>query len=143
MVAYHYSGTWPEFPRVANKPEAFIEFATGSNLLVVDSAGFPMLCIEKQVNLRHDKGLSSGVTSFVSERGLLRFSRGGWDGLPASPLWGGLAVNTAVYGAAWYPLLALPGLVLARLRRRKGKCGACGYDMRGLAASTCPECGKG
>lgn len=56
------------------------------------------------------------------------------------PVWPGFAVNTAVYASlAWAPLGAWR-LGRARLRRRRGACVACGYDVRGLQA--CPECGR-
>lgn len=61
--------------------------------------------------------------------------------LPYRPMWSGLAIDTALFGAAW-ALLFLAAPALRAWRRRKGRCGACGYDLRGLATSTpCPECG--
>jgi hypothetical protein len=61
--------------------------------------------------------------------------------LPLRPLWLGMTANTALYAAAVW--LAGPGpFVLRRvLRRRRGWCPACGYDLRGKAAGGCPECG--
>lgn len=49
----------------------------------------------------------------------------------------------------WAPLLILAVLPARRARRaaarwrrvRRGLCAACGYDLRGSAASRCPECG--
>ncbi len=59
-----------------------------------------------------------------------------------TPRWQGIAANTFVLGlplwAAWTTL------AWARLRRmrRRGLCGQCGYDLRGLpTGATCPECG--
>ena len=43
---------------------------------------------------------------------------------------------------ASYPLLALNvGRLWRYLRRRKGFCGKCGYDLTGNISGTCPECG--
>jgi len=61
--------------------------------------------------------------------------------LPLRPLWGGFAINTAVYAA----LFAVPvcGWPMARARRRmkRGLCVRCGYDLAG--AGICSECGWG
>ena len=40
-------------------------------------------------------------------------------------------------------LLGAPGAFLRiRMRHRPGHCRACGYDLAGLAAGPCPECGR-
>jgi hypothetical protein len=68
------------------------------------------------------------------------------EAYPWFPVWPGLAINTALCGAAWAGLILLP-IVLARAIRRRGLasrglCPACRYDRRGLADSApCPECG--
>lgn len=66
-----------------------------------------------------------------------------WVILPIAPVWPGFAANTAVYGAlAWFPWFVC---VKARrvLRKRRGLCAGCGYDLRGLGdGAVCPECGK-
>ncbi|MEX2219614.1 MAG: hypothetical protein WD749_12745 [Phycisphaerales bacterium] len=51
----------------------------------------------------------------------------------------GLALPLYPLGA----LLAAAGLaLLLRRRARPGHCPACGYDLSGLRAETCPECGE-
>jgi hypothetical protein len=61
--------------------------------------------------------------------------------LPLRPLWLGFAANTALYAAALW--LAVPGPLLLRrtVRRRRGQCAACGYNLRHVEHRTCPECG--
>lgn len=62
--------------------------------------------------------------------------------LPLRPIWGGLMVDSAVWGLAWVPVLVVPGMVRRRLRRKRGKCVACGYDRAALGPTArCPECG--
>jgi hypothetical protein len=73
--------------------------------------------------------------------------RGGWlwkaDAILAVyPVWPGLLADTAMFGAAWWCVLFLRGTVARALRRRRGACLRCGYDLRATAASQpCPECG--
>ena len=63
-------------------------------------------------------------------------------GFPTGVLPVGFAVNTAVYGAAWYLLLAIPSARRKR-RERRELCVACRYDRAGLAPdAACPECGE-
>jgi len=65
--------------------------------------------------------------------------------LPLLPLWRGLVANVLFY--ALVVLVLRRGFVLlrGRRRRRRGRCwagGGCGYDLTGLHAATCPECGR-
>jgi hypothetical protein len=64
------------------------------------------------------------------------------DALPILPLWPGFAVDTAVFGGLWTVLLFAPGAARRAIRRRRGRCATCGYDLRSLSQmSACPECG--
>ncbi len=60
--------------------------------------------------------------------------------IPLRPNWPGLLANVPVHAAIWGVLLVAPGRVRAFIRRRKGLCAHCGYDVQELA--TCPECGE-
>lgn len=65
----------------------------------------------------------------------------------------GVAANTPmtlrvdyVRFAFLVPVLLVPGVILWLLGRRRikpGHCRGCGYDLRGLPAAGCPECGEG
>lgn len=61
--------------------------------------------------------------------------------IPYLPLWRGLILNTLFYAVIWCALLALPRVIRRTRRARKGLCRSCGYDMRGLINTPCPECG--
>lgn len=64
--------------------------------------------------------------------------------LPLRPIWPGVVFDSAVWSAAWLfvtALLLLPGLVRLRLRLRRNRCTMCGYDLRGIEAPICSECG--
>ena len=75
---------------------------------------------------------------------------GGWEDtairygdevLPMAPIWSGFAVNTIFYGAILW--LLIPGSFALRrhIRRKRGHCLKCGYDLRGAEHEVCPECG--
>jgi hypothetical protein len=69
---------------------------------------------------------------------------GGLDGfIPLQPIWPALAADTALFAAAWCILLFIPPHVRRLARRARGRCGRCGYDVRGQYAAGCPECGWG
>jgi hypothetical protein len=85
--------------------------------------------------------------------GFYNYSRGGhsttwlntgWrrlDMIPIGPIWGGLLVDSVLYGAPWLALMLAIVWGVRRSRRRAG-CVRCGYDTGGLATGApCPECG--
>jgi len=68
--------------------------------------------------------------------------RGYRSEFPCRPIWPGFAINTVLYAVILW-LLAL-GPVTARrmIRRRRGRCIRCGYNLRGHSEDdVCPECG--
>lgn len=64
--------------------------------------------------------------------------------LPLLPLWPGFLINTLFYALLLFGAWRVPGVVRRTLRRRRGRCIACGYDRDGLDPdAACPECGAG
>lgn len=65
--------------------------------------------------------------------------------LPYRPIVAGMALNAALYGTILLGAVSTARAVRSHRRRRRGLCGACGYDLRGLVPDVgglcCPECG--
>jgi hypothetical protein len=63
--------------------------------------------------------------------------------VPWMPIPLGLAADSAIYGSLYWLLLTGPGRVRRALRRRRGRCARCGYDLSGTPTDApCPECGQ-
>lgn len=63
--------------------------------------------------------------------------------IPLRPIPRGLALNTIFFGAAWGLVFLTLARVRGATRRRRRRCPACNYDLRGLTVGArCPECGK-
>jgi len=63
--------------------------------------------------------------------------------IPYRPIWPNVLINTVIFGAAI--LFPWQGFAAARadVRRRRGCCPGCGYDLAATARETpCPECGR-
>ncbi len=61
--------------------------------------------------------------------------------LPLRPIWPGFAINTLFYAAILSLLWSSPLVVRRFIRRKRGQCIKCGYDLRGTEHEVCPECG--
>ncbi len=60
----------------------------------------------------------------------------------ADILWLGFAINTLFYAAILWLLILGPFTLRRLIRRRRGLCPACGYDMKHAEHDQgCPECG--
>ena len=61
--------------------------------------------------------------------------------LPLRPIWTGFASNTLFYAVILWMLWSSPFAATRFIRRRRGLCPKCGYDLRGTAQMICSECG--
>ncbi len=64
-----------------------------------------------------------------------------WYGFPFLPTWPDFAINTAFYAAILWLLTLGPFTARRMIRRKRGHCINCGYDLRGAEHKACPECG--
>ncbi len=68
---------------------------------------------------------------------------------PLGIIWTGFASCTVLYASAWFILLHMPFMftnLRQQIRRKRGHCIKCGYDLRGHSgggdfSAGCPECG--
>jgi len=61
--------------------------------------------------------------------------------LPVRVLCLRFSFNAVFFATIWALLLVAPGIIRLTLRRRRGRCPRCGYDLRGQLDAGCPECG--
>lgn len=113
------------------------------------SAGWPRRCLYWSLDTTaHVKGIELGGPPFRWTTVLNKSSSYTHDiphlcqlVLPISPIWGGLAFNTAFFGVA----ITLSRQVVlgahARWRARRALCVQCGYQLPRQGAAACPECG--
>lgn len=110
--------------------------------------GWPFRCAVGRV-IRHpaDGGprYIDAITLLEDQNGLL-LSSIWWRNeitLPLRPLWPGLLLNTTFYATLLALLWFTPRAINRTLRRRRGRCAKCNYNLRGrtLTSTHCPECG--
>jgi hypothetical protein len=102
------------------------------------AAGWPCLAIVERV-LDGNADRSAGHEFTIRWPGS---PRGPDISLAFMPMWSGFVVNTLVFAVCW---AAVPYLVIAVVRRNRGRaglCPKCRYDMCGLTSGVCPECGN-
>ena len=61
--------------------------------------------------------------------------------LPWRPIPIGFVVNSLLYAACLWLMISVPFDVRRMIRRKRGRCLKCGYDLRHAEHDVCPECG--
>ena len=103
--------------------------------------GWPVLAMShrRETTLVAGKGVPTLFDSFQLPHWLA--STGQITVVPLRVIWRGFAVDSLLYGAIWFALLFAPAMIRRFLRRRRGACPLCGYDLRHADHAACPECG--
>jgi hypothetical protein len=105
----------------------------GEHLLVVRAYGWPARAFYLEYRVS-----AAGTTC----RGMLRIPlASGAIELPVGIIWTGLAINVLFWGTLIWVYFAAERRLVRHLRRRRGCCPTCQYDIRGLRDPVCPECG--
>ena len=60
---------------------------------------------------------------------------------PLRPIWRGFVANALLYGFVLWALNFGASTARRMIRRKRGHCTKCGYDLRGAEHEVCPECG--
>jgi hypothetical protein len=101
--------------------------------------GWPMLAMAQRFKTDRSSGRLLHADGLHLPEGLHRLGPGEY--VPLRLIWLGAAVNSALYGWMFFAVWAFPGIVRRLQRRRRGRCSACGYDLRATRSGRCPECG--
>ena len=129
----------PQPPKPRDASFSRVPGDPGDRLIQIVAAGWPLACLD---------GDQRTIDGAMSRRSLVpppplieSFGVKPLRLMPLRPLWLGLAADTAFYAALL--LLVIPGPRFARqwVRRRRGRCESCGYDLRGDYSDGCSECG--
>ncbi len=120
-----------------------------ARIVLEEAHGWPAKCLRwRLMSGSVQGGLQIGISNREESRssvGSLRASYIAGDRvIPFFPIWSGFAINVASYAGMLFVLRC--GLVGSRrvrilLRRGKGYCPQCTYNLRGEFSAGCPECG--
>ena len=67
----------------------------------------------------------------------------GWRALPLRPIWRGLVANVLFWAVTLWAVVIGPIEIRKHLRKRRGRCPQCAYDLKANLRASCPECGWG
>ncbi len=108
-----------------------------SDWFIVCVAGWPCPALQGAEHLRQERRTTMGVLdSWWRTRHRMRPA-------PHRPLWPGFFTNTLFYAVILWALWSAPFAARRIIRRRRGRCVRCGYDLRYADHDACPECGQG
>ena len=112
------------------------------------ASGWPLTCLMYRVSWEWAAG-SGGLQAAGDLTGGISIPKG-WRvpaelaEIPITPVWPGFLFDIAIFMGLWSCLLGALRVIRATLRRVKGRCTRCGYDLRGNSGGgreVCPECG--
>ncbi len=124
--------TWGCARFFSSRSNVYYQYADGTTEVVHEPTevvhGWPLLAL---------------TSEWLVERGWEDTAiRYGDEVLPLAPIWPGFVINTLFYAAILWLLTLGPFTARRLIRRKRGRCIKCGYDLRGTEHEVCPECGQ-
>jgi hypothetical protein len=130
--------SWGQMSRVLRQ-----QGPDGFGRAIEDARGWPFLALwctlERTPNAR--RGRAEAVSGGFALPQSWGKGAGGTRALPHTPIWHGLALDIAFWGAASWAGVATLRATRTGVRRWRGRCFRCGYELRGTPLPCCPECG--
>lgn len=111
-----------------------------------DARGWPIPCLWYASTMTPAFPIRGGTPPLTLHGGLLLTSptpssAAEIHALPYLPIWKGLIINTTLYTTLWAVAWAAFHFTRLTLRRRRGLCPTCAYDLKHNLPAGCPECG--
>ncbi len=136
---------WAEFarPRSTDPADRYC-------IRIVDARGWPWLALwsgQEVVGFPPPGSTVGGSVTitrgyFLPREGAKPFSHyTGVRVLPLAPVLPGFLMNTLFYAVILWLLWSTPFATRRLIRKRRGRCVRCGYDLRHAEHEACPECG--
>ena len=113
----------------------------GADFLKEQANGWPLLCLRLYGSTIVGEGVTSRQLGMTGRLELPWFDRPWRNVVPYLPIWPGFAINTIFYAVILWLLTLGPFTARRLIRRKRGHCLKCGYDLRGAEHEVCPECG--
>ncbi len=104
------------------------------------AAGWPVLALWFV-----EHGADDALTVGVTVKGGIPVSQDSWASkiraLPLLPIWHGLLIDSAFWGVIAFSTTSGVRSIRRAVRRRRGQCPTCRYDLGAASGTVCPECG--
>ncbi len=108
-----------------------------SGLTMASARGWPLRALWYEATyLSRGQDVSGGARLSASLQWI-----GPGEVLPCRPIAAGFAADSVLYAALWSALLFVPGRIGRVVRRLRGRCPRCAYELAHLGHERCPECG--
>lgn len=136
--------------RSAEAESLFVDYLNSTIYMVDEGRGWPFISMSWEADFEwfHSTTLTSrslpirhGIPVRQRQWVFPEYSKA----IPLKPFWPGFVLNSIFYALAIFGGILLvrhaPQFTRSAIRRRRGQCPKCAYDLRGAMHSQCPECG--